>query len=1114
MFVVIDLTRDWRLHGYSPTDFASFRGHHVAYLRHSFALFLLLLCAVPLYPQATSVVQISGTVQDSAGGAVTGAEVRAVQSATGFERKTITGSDGSYSLNSLPIGPYTIQAGAAGFKTYTQTGVVLQVNTNPTVNIVLEVGAVSQSVEVHATAEMAETQTSGISQVIDQRRVVDLPLNGRQPTQLVLLSGAAVVAPPSDLASSKNYPSSTTISIAGGQSNGTYYLLDGGDHNDAFGAINLPLPFPDALQEFSVQTNSIPASYGVRAGGVVNLVTASGTNQFHGDLFEFLRNGDTNARNYFASTVDQLKRNQFGGTAGGPVIRDKLFFFGGYQGTIVHTAPPTTTSFVPTAAALQGNLGTLASSACGSARTIIDPTTNLPFANNQIPTARFSPASVNFLKYVPVSTDPCGKILYSIPNNSSENQYLGRGDWIQSSRHSVFGRYFYTGAKNPAVYTGNNLLLTTRPGTIDAVQSLVLGDSYTLSSVATNAFHFTWTRERINRGAAGGLPSFADIGLNVAPSEENFPQIGVSGFFSTFCGTCSKATVYSGSKQFAEDFSLIHGRHQFSLGGEWIRRDLAYHTSTQQDPAYTFSGQITGYALADLLLGTPSSFSQGNLTQVNMIQDYAGFYAMDKMRVRSGLSLTFGLRWEPYLPEHDTQGRATHFDLASYVAGTKSSVFQNAPPGVTFPGDANFPQGGTNRHLANFAPRIGLVWDPRNNGRTVIRGGYGVLYDLPPMQIFDRFGFGPPWASVITINNPVGGFANPFLNYPGGNPFPQPVPPPANAVFPSAAQYANLPLHLRPTYFQQWNFNLQQQVGSSWLLQASYLGNKGTHIWLNTQADPAVYIPGRCGTANCSTVGNTNSRRILALLNPLAGAAFSSLTQIDDGGNSSYNAMLLSANHRLDKFFSLLANYTWSHCISDGDVASEISGIAYQDPQNRSGSRGNCSTDVRHIFNFSAVAESPRFHGGLLSHLASDWELSAIVTEHTGLWFTPVTGVDSSLTGVGIDRPNVVGTVAPANQSIATWFNTAAFASNAPGTYGNAGRDSLQGPGGFGMDLALMRRLAIRERQHVEIRAEAFNILNHPTFQNPTATQSNSNFGRILTANDPRILQFALKYVF
>jgi hypothetical protein len=266
---------------------------------------------------------------------------------------------------------------------------------------------------------------------------------------------------------------------------------------------------------------------------------------------------------------------------------------------------------------------------------------------------------LNVLKYVPPSSDPCGKILYSIPNNSTENQYLGRADWIQSTRHSLFGRYFYAGADNPAVFD-NNVLLTTRAGTSDTVQSVVVGDTYSFSPNAINALHLTWTRERVNRGGAPNLPSISDIGLNVAPSPGNFPQISISGFFSTFCGTCSKASVYSGNKQIADDFMFTVGRHQLSIGGEYIHRNLDYHTSTQQDPAYSFNGQITGFALSDFLLGLPSSFIQGNLTQVQMVQDYIGLYAADKIRMNSRVSVNLGLRWEPYLPVHDTQGRATH----------------------------------------------------------------------------------------------------------------------------------------------------------------------------------------------------------------------------------------------------------------------------------------------------------------------------------------------------------------------------------------------------------------------------------------------------------------------
>ena len=1078
---------------------------------------LLLFCMPMLsHAQATAVDQISGTIQDSTGAAISQAQITAHQTSTGFTRSTVSGSDGSYLLRSLPIGPYRIEVSAPGFKTYRREGIVLQVNVNPQMNAVLEVGLVSQQVEVRANIQMAETQTTGISQIIDERQVVDLPLNGRQPTQLVLLAGAAVTAPPSDLASSKNYPSSTTIAIAGGQANGTYYLLDGGDHNDAFGSINLPIPFPDLLQEFSVQTNSIPASYGERAGGVVNIVTKSGTNAFHGDLFEFLRNGAVNAKNYFASSVDQLKRNQFGGTLGGPILRDRLFFFGGYQGTITHTAPPTTTSFVPTAQALQGNFSTQ-SSAC-AIRTITDPQTGKPFPNNQIPVGRFNPQALNLLKYIPTTTDPCGKILYSIPNNSTENQYLGRIDWTQSARHSLFGRYYFTNSDNPAVFTNNNLLLTSRPGTKDTVQSFVVGDSYTLNAAAINAFHFTWSRERINRGPASGLPTADSLGLNVAPSPGNSPQISVSSHFNTSCGICSLAKVYSGSKQFADDINIVKGRHQFAFGGEWINRYVNYQTSTQQNVSYSFNGQLTGDAVADFLLGLPSSFIQGNLTILNYIQNYVGIYASDKIRVSPRLSINAGLRWEPYFPERETKQRVTHFDLPSFIAGTKSAVFQNAPPGLTFPGDKDFPRGGTYSHLSNFAPRLGVVWDTRGNAETVVRAGYGVLYDLPAMQYFDRFGFGPPWASAITLNNPAGGFTDPYLTYPGGDPFPLPIPPKSDATFALAGQYANLPLHIHPSYFQQWNLSLQQQFSSDWLFSLNYLGNKGTHLWAVTEGNPAVYIPGQCGAGPCSTVANTNSRRVLSRINSKAGSAFSSLATVDDGANSSYNAMLVTLNHRLRKHFSLLMNYTWSHCINEGGVQSELSGNAYQDPNNRASNRGNCITDVRQIFNASLVAGTPHFTKNFALRFIGDWELSTIVTARSGFWFSPSTGSDASLTGVGSDRPNVIGNPNDvSSRSLNKWFNTAAFNKNQPGTYGNAGRDSLVGPGGYHVDMALFRSfpfVVFEKPQSLQFRVEAFNAFNHPIFDNPSSNFSSSNFGRILGASDPRIMQVALKYIF
>jgi hypothetical protein len=1068
---------------------------------------LLVLLPLHIFPQATAVDQITGAVRDASGAVVAHAQVKAVQTSTGFSRSVVAGGDGSYQILSLPVGPYRVEVSAAGFKTSVQQ-LVLQVNVNPTVNVTLEPGAVQQQVVVQAQATMAETETAAVGQVINSKSVVDLPLNGRNPTQLVLLSGAA--APINGFIGSKNYPSSVTIAVAGGTTNGTDYLMDGGYHNDVFSAVDLPLPFPDVLQEFSVQTSSIPANYGERAGGVVNIVTKSGTNQFHGDLFEFVRNGAVNAINYFAKTVDNQKRNQFGGTIGGPIRRDKLFFFGGWQRTVLRTAPPTSISFTPTAQELQGNFSAISTP-------ITNPATGAPYPDNQIPVTSFSQASLDLLKYVPVGAGPDGEVEYSIPSPSDENQYLGRIDWDQSQRDTIFGRYYYTKDSNPAAYNGD-LLLTTAPGVVDTVQALTAGDTFSLSTNAVNTLHFTWTYERINRGPASGIPSAAALGLSVAASPGNTPQIAVSGYFSTMCGVCSIAKVYSGSKQITDDFDLIKGRHEFGFGVDWVGKYLNYTTASQQDAAYTFDGSITGNALSDLLLGVPADFQQGNITIWSPVMNYFGFYGFDHMTVTHRLKLDLGLRWEPYLPQYDVLNRASHFDAGAFAAGIKSSVYENAPPGFTYPGDKGFPTGGTYHTLAMLAPRAGLVWDPFGNAKTIIHLGYGILNDgRSDLETFDRLAFQPPWASLINLNNPAGGFANPYQAYPGGDPFPLPIPPKSNAYFTPEGTYVNIPLHVRPTYFQEWNLSVQQQLGANWLLTVNYMGNEGSHLWASYQADPARYVPGQCGTSACSTIENTNSRRVLTLENPSAGNAIASLDTVNDGANSSYNAVLVSVNRRLQRNLSLLFNYTWSHCIDDADVFTEIAGT-YQNPYDLAAERGNCGSDIRQLYNLSLVAGGPHFHGHFYDPLISDWRFSGIMSGRSGYWVTPTTGFDASLTGVGADRPNVAGNPNQFHRTLGEWMNTSEYSDNQPGTYGNAGRNSILGPGGYEADLAAFRDLPftlLDKEQYIELRLEAFNATNHPEFSNPTTTFSSAQFGTILsTANNARIMQLSLKYVF
>jgi hypothetical protein len=1084
-------------------------------------VWLFLIVSQCSWSQATEVDQISGAVGDSTGAAVVGALVKATKTDTGFTRSTTTNGSGFYQLVSLPVGPYEVTVSAPGFKSSVQK-LVLQVSVNPTVNFSLEVGSIEQQVVVEATATMAETQNASVGQVINSESVINLPLNGRNVAQLVVLSGGA--AQVSGFTSSKNYPSSVTISVAGGDTNGTTYKMDGGYFNDVFSSVNLPMPFPDVLQEFSVQTSSIPASYGERAGGVVNAVTKSGTNQFHGSLFEFVRNGAVNAKNYFATSVDMQKRNQFGATFGGPIKREKLFFFGGWQETIVRQAPPTSKSYTPTAAQLQGDFSAIcktgfnASGVCTTASQQLHNFAGVNFLNNKIPVASFSPASLNTMKYVPVGGPGDGLVQYSIPNASNENQFLARVDWDQSQRNRIFGRYYYTGISNRAPF-GGNLLLTTMAGIVDGVQALTAGDTFTISQKAVNNLHYTWSKETIDRGPADGLPSAQSLGMNVAQSPKNTPQLTVSNYFNTMCGTCSVAQVYSGATQVADDVNYINGRHQVSFGGEWIRKYLHYVTTSQQNVAITFNGSVSGNAIADFLLGTPSSFQEGNITIWDPISNYFGLYVSDLVRITKHLNITAGVRWEPYLPQHDTMNRVSHFDMGALAAGTVSSVFVNAPAGFTFPGDKGFPVGGTARSLSRVDPRLGLVWDVRGDAKTVVRAGFGILENSrTDLEAFDRFAFQPPWASLVTLNNPVGGWDDPFKAYPGGNPFPMPVPPKSNATFVSSGTYVNMPIRIKPTYYEQWNLSVQQQLSPNWMVTVSYLGNQSVHAWINYQSNPAVYISGKCGTADCSTTGNTNSRRILNRLNPNYSSAFASMVSIHDGATSSYNGTILSVNRRMAKHFSLLANYTWAHCINLQGVFTEITDTT-QDPNNISGDRGNCASDLRKIYNVSLVTAAPHMTGNIAKFLISDWRFSGILSGRSGWYSSPSSGSDVSLTGVGADRPNINGN--PNNiqgRSLSKWFETSVYTKNTPGVYGNAGRNYIIGPGRWQTDLSMARNFqyTLRDRpQVVEVRAEAFNALNHPQFGGPSTTLSSAQYGKITgTSADPRIMQFSMKYIF
>jgi len=1080
------------------------------------------------HAQAVGVAAIGGRVEDGTGAVIAGAQVRATQIDTGRVQHTTTDGVGQYTLSNLSVGAYKIEVTANGFRSYVQSGIVLQVGNDIQVNVTLQVGAVSDSVEVKAGAGMVETKATSVAQVIDSRRITELPLNGRQATQLILISGAAVTAPVGDIQTTKNMYSSTTISVAGGQANSSNYLLDGGDNNDPFSNVNLPFPFPDALQEFSVETSSLSARNGLHPGAAVNIVTKSGSNQFHGDLFDYLRNGDLNARNFFAPIHDFLKRNQFGGTLGGRIVRDKLFFFMGYQGTRVRATPNGTTSFVPTAATLSGDFSAMESAACqsnGKARTLLDPLSGQPFPNAQIPVNRLNAAALKFVNYLPSTSDPCGRVVYGILNNNGEDQVIGRVDYYRSEKHSLFARYFIVDYAQPPDWDPQNILVTTNPGLLQRSQTITLGDTYTFNPSTVNSFHATFNRRRDDRGPSGQDISPKDLGINMYVEVPNFLNIGVgngvtttssgASLFSATCGSCTNGVFNTNTFQFADDVDMVRGKHQLAFGAELIRTQMNSIAGYFENGQFLFNGEYTNDAMADFMLGLVSRFSQSRPQASAMRETIPALYAQDTFHANAQFTTNVGLRWEPLLFPYDYFGRGNSFNPAAFAAGIPSQVFTNAPAGLFFYGDKGIPKAFTGNRWTNFEPRVGIAWSPHGDGRETIRAGAGILSDTPMLYFAQRLQSNPPYVDEIDLTSVPGGFSNPWLGYPGGNPFPGQNPPPSDVAFPVNAQYYFLPLQMKSTNLTQWNLTYQRQFSGNWLASVSYLGNKTTHLWLGRDLNPAVYIPGNCGSSACSTTSNTASRLLLYLESPEQGQYYNRAEIADDGGNATYNALLVSGQHRFSQGFTVLANYTWSHCISDGDFYGDLSSIYYQDQNNRRADRGDCNFDIRQIFNASVVALSPVRGNGIAARVLGNWQLAPLLRASSGPALTVVSGKDNSLTGENKDRPNqVLQNVYPEVQTASLWVNPAAFTQNALGTFGNVGRDTVRGPGSLNFDVALSRIFPIRESCRLEARAEAFNAINHTNLGSPNVTLSSATFGKVTTAGDPRILQFALKLHF
>ena len=1083
--------------------------------------FAIIEIAPVLHAQAVSNATVTGRVTDEQGAVVPGARIQIAGVDTGIVNNAVTNADGIYTIPNLPIGGYTLKAAVPGFQTYVQTGIVLRVGDNVQINITMKVGAVSERVEVAATASLVQTQQNTISQVIDQQRIVDLPLNGRDPTELITISGASINKSDGTNTGSKSFFSSQSISIAGGAGNTTNYLLDGGDNNDSFTNVNMPIPFPDALAEFSVETSTLPARYGLHPGGVVNAVTKSGTNRWHGDLFEFLRNGDANAINYFAPRQDSLKRNQFGGTLGGRIIRDKLFFFGGFQQSYIRQDPSSSTAYVPTTAALAGDFSALDGAGCqanGVARVVNDPTTGLPLPNNQISPSRFDPAAVALSKYLPETTDPCGKVSYGIPVQSDETQLITRVDWIINSKHSLYGRYFSDSYNLAAFFDPHDILVTSTTGNDEHAQTFVLGETYALNPTTVNSLHLTVGRRRNDRGTSPNGINAASLGVaDLYQGTKNFLQLAVNnGGFAIGCGTCALGRFPITSFQAADDVDILRGKHQIAFGVDVLRTRDGQDNHYQDNGVFNIDGRYSNDPLLDFLAGRMNSFSQSGQQLNDLVQTVFMAYVQDTYHVTPRLVANFGLRWEPLLPEHDRFNRGSTFSRAAFDAGQTSQVYANAPAGSLFYGDPGIPNGFTEKRLANLSPRLGLVYNPDGNGRTTVRLGAALLYDSVGTFIpYRMVAQNPPYGPQVTNTSGPYQFSNPWASVPGGNPFPLP-PPGKNVPFPIANAEAFLPPHIHSPSVVQWNASVQRRLSDNWVFSISYLGNDTSHLWIGNEINPAVYIPGTCAGKPCSSTSNTQARRVLTLANPTAGQYYSQMTFGDDGISANYNGVLTSVEHRFARSYTLLVNYTWSKCLGIAPVTSLGTGVI-QNPNNVRGDYGPCTYDAPHLFNASIVYLSHVTGGGFLAHLLNHWNVAPLMRYQSGLPVNPVSGKDNSLTGVGNDRPNVVSTTtytgAPHGR-LYQYINPNLYVPNSTGAFGSAGHNSLRGPGYFDVDVAVTRELRFVERVTLQARGEAFNVLNHPNFGAPNANISSATFGQIRSARDPRILQASMKLIF
>ncbi len=1077
-------------------------------------LLAFLICVSSSAGAQTHRASMRGTITDPNHAVIPGATIKAINEATNETRNTVSDENGSYTISSLAAGSYRLEINAPGFARRVITNISVAVNQELRLDGKLEVGAISDSPgDLYLPEPLLKQDSASISTLIDERQVAGLPLDGRNFYELTLLVPGAVSAAPGSAGSVRG---DFAFSVNGAREDGNNFLLDGVYNVDpklnTFGV----RPSIDAIKEFEIATSTYDAAFGRNPGAQVNVILKSGSNYFHGSLFEFHRNGALDARNFFAPAGEakpKYIRNQFGGSIGGPIKRDRTFFFGDYEGTRSREGITRITN-VPTLLERSGDFSQ-SRDIFGNQVFVSNPflprdpvTFQLPpcnainqtgcFPGNRVPLAFQNSIgrALATLYPAPNRNVPFQNFVSSPTQVDRNDSFDARLDHRFTDRTELAVRYSFGSRKLFEPFTGSSFALV--PGFGDTVNRKSQNVMAALTSVLTPNF-VNEARVALSR-VAGAVTQQAsqrnqDLGLPVISN--NARDVGLS--FITVTGFSplgdegnnpqnSVTNVY----QLLDTASYVRGNHlakfglDFRLAQQNAFRDVESRGRLQFSPF----AQISGNALADLLLGFPLLTSVARVDNPQHLRTRSyNFFANDSFRATPRLTLTAGLRYEYNSPPVDTADRANVYDVNT---GTLVRVGTNGVPRGGFHPDRN-----------NFAPRVGFAWTVGEDAHTVLRAGYGVYYDQSALAPGEALYFNSPYFD----NNIF--FSLPGLPLTLNAPFPSPFP------FPLPDSALAIQRDLRTAYMQHWNFNLQREFFRSSVLEIGYVGSKGTKLLTArdiNQPQPSVLPPG------LPVVPRPNPR-------------FDDIDLLESRANSNYHSLQARFQQRLAKGLATLVSYTWSKSIDDASNFFSSAGDPNfpQNSRNVRAERGRSNFDVRHRLSASYSYDLPFGRGknyladsGWVTKMLSGWQSFGIVTLQSGRPFTValLSEIDNSGTGRSIlgfganDRPNVVGDPRLAQRSAGQWFNQSAFAFPAPGTFGNAGRNILDGPGYANVNASLVKNTALSEQFNLQFRAEVFNLLNHPNFNLPDNFLGSPTFGRITSARDPRHLQFGVKLLF